>query len=132
MISFLSRPASFGPHITEQPGLPGYLIPVSSLIKPCPTSRKHPFPTRSDEDLPDNVSCLPICADPSTPHPTRVTENWIALVQRGQCPFAEKVRAAQSLGAKAVIVGGWKVDEGERDDLLNMFSPGGYLAIGQH
>lgn len=126
MISFLSRPAQFGPHITEQPGLPGYLIPISALTTKCPanatSSRPRSLPLGND-GLPDNFACLPICTDPSIPRPTG-TENWIALVQRGECPFADKVRAAQSLGAKGVVVGGWPVQDGDRDDLLGMFSPG--------
>ncbi|KAG8862979.1 hypothetical protein FRB96_000399 [Tulasnella sp. 330] len=52
-----------------------------------------------------------------------IGENWIALVQRGECPFADKARVALALGAKAVIVGGYTVKDGEKDDLLNMFSP---------
>lgn len=125
VISFLSRPASFGPHITEPPGLPGYLIPVSSLLSTCPpdTSSSFPLPPSSKDNLPENFACSPLCTGPSVPKPTWVTENWIALVQRGQCPFVEKVRAAQTLGAKAVIVGGWEPKDGDRDDLLNMFSP---------
>ncbi|KAG8898416.1 hypothetical protein FRB99_007445 [Tulasnella sp. 403] len=125
IISFISRPASFGPHITEQPGLPGYLIPVSSLATQCPDTNTPITPSilTDDDDLPENFSCLPICTDPSVSRPGIGTENWIALVQRGRCPFAEKVRAAQLLGAKAVVVGGWKPKEGDRDDLLNMFSP---------
>lgn len=60
------------------------------------------------------------------PHP------WhIALVERGECDFASKVRAAQERGAAGVIVGDMKVREGETDEegrtregLITMFSPG--------
>ncbi|KAK0519450.1 hypothetical protein OC842_007453 [Tilletia horrida] len=31
--------------------------------------------------------------------------NWIALVERGSCPFVSKVRVAQALGAVGVVVG---------------------------
>lgn len=125
VISFLSRPASFGPHITEPPGLPGYLISVSSLLSTCPpnNSSSLPLPPSNKDNLPENFACSPLCTGPSVPQPNRITENWIALVQRGQCPFVEKVRTAQTLGAKAVVVGGWEPKDGDRDDLLNMFSP---------
>ena len=59
-------------------------------------------------------------------HPWR-----IALVERGECDFASKVRAAQERGAAGVIVGDMKVREGETDEegrtregLITMFSPG--------
>ncbi|KAG9037340.1 hypothetical protein FRB95_005980 [Tulasnella sp. JGI-2019a] len=122
---FVSRPASFGPHITEEPGLPGYLIPVSSLPSKCPVGNPLPpvTPTRQT-DLPDNLGCPIVCGQAVMfPKATTMAENWIALVQRGECPFADKARAAQALGAKGVIVGGYTVKEGEKDDLLNMFSP---------
>lgn len=55
----------------------------------------------------------------------------IALVQRGGCDFATKVRAAQERGAAGVIVGdmishlGETEEEGrERESLITMFSPG--------
>ena len=58
----------------------------------------------------------------------------IALVERGSCDFARKVRAAQVRGAKAVIVGDGKAREAEteeegkeRENLITMFSPGAYL-----
>ncbi|OBZ85963.1 Receptor y region, transmembrane domain- and RING domain-containing protein 2 [Choanephora cucurbitarum] len=53
-------------------------------------------------------------------HPVQTTEkNWIALVERGQCSFIQKVKAMQESGAIAVIVGdryfnGW----------VTMYAPG--------
>jgi hypothetical protein len=55
----------------------------------------------------------------------------IALIERGGCDFATKVRAAQERGAGGVIVGdgmarpGETEEEGrERESLITMFSPG--------
>jgi len=46
-------------------------------------------------------------------------------VQRGKCEFVKKVREAQRLGAKAVVVGGENPDiSGTPDTLVNMYSPG--------
>jgi E3 ubiquitin-protein ligase RNF13/E3 ubiquitin-protein ligase RNF167 len=51
----------------------------------------------------------------------------MALVQRGECHFVDKVREAQRLGAKAVVVGGDDPEiSGNPDTLVNMFSPGTY------
>ncbi|KAG8966175.1 hypothetical protein FRC03_012365 [Tulasnella sp. 419] len=118
--TFVSRPASFGPHITEQPGLPGYLIPINSIASHCETTS----PNVPSELERENWACPPLCTDP-LPRPVQFlrSENWIALVQRGNCSFVKKVKAVQSLGAKAVIVGGWKVLDGDRDDLVNMYTP---------
>ena len=76
-LTFRSRPAAFGPDL-EQPLL-GYVIPLSSFTSPCPTS---PLPNTS------NSACPPLCQiGPYRPDPQ---ETWIALVQRGHCPFVDK------------------------------------------
>ena len=55
----------------------------------------------------------------------------IALVERGGCDFATKVRAAQERGAGGVVVGDTIAREGESEEegrerrgLITMFSPG--------
>lgn len=55
----------------------------------------------------------------------------IALVERGGCDFAHKIRAAQERGAAAVVVGDGAARIGEtdaeglkREGLITMFSPG--------
>jgi E3 ubiquitin-protein ligase RNF13/E3 ubiquitin-protein ligase RNF167 len=51
-------------------------------------------------------------------------------VQRGKCEFVKKVREAQRLGARAVVVGGENPDtSGFPDTLVNMYSPGAFSAI---
>ena len=108
-----ARPASFGMELTDP--LLGYVIPLSSFTSPCPgngsSSSSYPF-------LPDPVQgCPDLCVD--GPNQPEASETWIALVQRGGCPFVEKARQAQRLGAKAVVVGG---DRENPDALLNMYS----------
>ncbi|KAK2459694.1 hypothetical protein APHAL10511_008339 [Amanita phalloides] len=112
VVSFPSRPAAFGAEINEP--ILGYVIPVSSFTVPCPADDSDAFPSGR------NNGCPPLCLTaPSYP-----TETWIALVQRGQCEFVRKVREAQRMGAKAVVVGGEDpAISGYPDTLVNMFSP---------
>lgn len=105
-----ARPASFGRELTDP--LLGYVIPLSAFTSPCASNNdSYPF-------VPDPVQgCPDLCVDgPARPERS---ETWIALVQRGGCPFVEKARQAQRLGAKAVVVGG---DRENPDALLNMYS----------
>lgn len=111
-ITFPARPASFGAELPDP--LLGYVIPLSSFTAPCLNLTA----SLSLWSRPDAVlGCPDLCAvGPYQPDPT---ETWIALVQRGGCPFIEKARQAQRLGAKAVVVGG----SGDSPDaLLNMYS----------
>ncbi|KIJ62527.1 hypothetical protein HYDPIDRAFT_114171 [Hydnomerulius pinastri MD-312] len=114
-LTFHSRPAAFGPELEEP--LLGYVIPLSSFTSTCPRSD-----TFSSDDT-SNTGCPPLCrTGRNEPDPT---ESWIALVQRGNCPFVEKVREAQRLGARAVVVGGEDPDvSGLPDSLVNMYSKG--------
>lgn len=76
-LSFRSRPATFGPELDDP--LLGYVLPLSSFTIPCPPAS---LPNTS------NSACPPIChIGPHRPDPK---EPWIALVQRGHCPFVEK------------------------------------------
>ena len=43
---------------------------------------------------------------------------WIALVQRGSCSFADKIRAMQKSGARGVIVG----DNADNSELITMYA----------
>ncbi|KAH7927806.1 hypothetical protein BV22DRAFT_1193366 [Leucogyrophana mollusca] len=112
-LTFHSRPAAFGTELNEP--LLGYVIPLSSFTKPCKGNQT------TDHD--SNSGCPSLCV--SGPHEPDPTETWIALVQRGGCAFVEKVREAQRLGAKAVVVGGENPDlSGLPDTLVNMYSKG--------
>lgn len=112
-VSFASRPAAFGPESTDP--ILGYVIPLSSFTVPCDgnASELHATP---------NLGCPSLCIHgPNEPEPK---ESWIALVQRGKCQFVDKVREAQRLGAKGVVVGGDDPDvSGNPDMLVNMYSP---------
>ena len=104
--------AAFGGEINDP--LLGYAIPLSSFTIPCSHSDTlHPHL--------DNSGCPDLCLS----GPNEPTEAWIAIVQRGQCEFVKKVREAQRLGAKAVVVGGEDPEiSGFPDNLVNMYSPG--------
>lgn len=111
-LMYPARPASFGTELTEP--LLGYAIPLSAFTAPCPddnSTAEHLFPADAV------LGCPELCiSGPSRPDPE---ERWIALVQRGGCPFVEKARQAQRLGARALVVGG---DRENPDALLNMYS----------
>ncbi|GAA6048076.1 hypothetical protein JCM3770_000179 [Rhodotorula araucariae] len=85
-----SRPSSFGPHLLTEP-LRGLLFPVDAV---APT---------------DAYGCN---ARPVAPAPAEPAAPWVALVQRGKCPFSQKVRYAQEQGAHAVVFGDQSEDEG--------------------
>lgn len=114
-LTFPSRPASFGRELEEP--LLGYVIPMASFTQPC-------LPLDDDTSSHNNnTGCPKLCL--SGEH--RPTDTWIALVQRGGCEFAAKVREAQKLGAKAVVVGGQDPRISEIPDvLLTMYSMGAY------
>ncbi|KAI0920063.1 hypothetical protein AcV7_006063 [Taiwanofungus camphoratus] len=113
-IMYSARPASFGAELADP--LLGYVIPLSAFTVPC----IHVSESNVSELYfePDPVQgCPDLCVTgPNEPEPN---ESWIALVQRGGCPFVEKARQAQRLGAKAVVVGG---DKDNPEALLNMYS----------
>ncbi|GAA5859846.1 hypothetical protein JCM1840_001762, partial [Sporobolomyces johnsonii] len=90
-----SRPSSFGPHLVTEP-LRGLLFPVT-----------HASPAS------DSFGCSALPSPPSPPIRARIPEGgWIALVQRGHCPFSQKVRFAQAHGARAVVFGDEDESEG--------------------
>ena len=108
--------AAFGAEIDDP--LLGYVIPLSSFTVPCSYD--------STSHHTDNSGCPDLCIS----GPNEPTEAWIALVQRGKCEFVNKVREAQRLGAKAVVVGGEDPDiSGFPDTLVNMYSPGTPLSF---
>ena len=75
-------------------------------------------------------ACLPL-QNPPPPYEDPERPYKIALVERGGCDFATKVRAAQDRGASGVIVGDGTARDDEsdeegmqRENLITMFSPG--------
>ncbi|TPX72194.1 hypothetical protein SpCBS45565_g00441 [Spizellomyces sp. 'palustris'] len=93
-VSCQDRLAAFGPQLPD-PGLLGFLVSVSKL-----------------DAHGKNTGCTPVSAPGLS--------NWIALVQRGQCGFVDKVRAMQASGAKSVVVG----DHTPHSGLITMFATG--------
>ncbi|KAF9464130.1 hypothetical protein BDZ94DRAFT_1162522 [Collybia nuda] len=111
VVSFPSRPAAFGADIRDP--ILGYVIPLSSFTSPCASNDTTSFSE-------SNYGCPDLCISGSN----RPAETWIALVQRGNCEFVKKVREAQRLGARAVVVGGEDpAITGYPDTLVNMYSP---------
>lgn len=114
-VTFPARPASFGAELPDP--LLGYVIPLSAFTAPCPpvpSSNRTGHPPFDPDPV---LGCPELCL--SGPHEPDASETWIALVQRGGCPFVYKARQAQKLGAKAMVVGG---DRANPDALLNMYS----------
>ncbi|KAL1922660.1 uncharacterized protein VTP21DRAFT_10199 [Calcarisporiella thermophila] len=91
-ITLQDREAAFGPRLPSE-GLHGNVVLLAFHD-------------------PDNADgCRPYLAEP--------LDEWIAVVERGQCAFVEKVRNMQLSGAVAVIVG-----DKERNSLVTMFAGG--------
>lgn len=111
-----SRPAGFGPHIEEADGRIGWLIPLETVIlgqDPDSTDPDRLERIRRGCPPEDNALEKPILAPPK--------QGWVAVIERGSCPFATKVRYVQSLGASAAIVGDW--DETNSLDVAASSSP---------
>lgn len=76
----MDRSAAFGPRISDtEDSLTGYLVAPPSL------------------DLRHGCEVMEPPSD-----------KWIALIERGNCSFIDKVRSMQQSGAIAVVVGGTK------------------------
>ncbi|CAG8466159.1 785_t:CDS:2 [Acaulospora morrowiae] len=92
-VTYQDRIAAFGPRLTEE-GFAGFIVPVEKLeeknVKGC-------------SKLKNEVN----------------QKNWIALVERGQCSFIDKVRNMQESGAVAVVVG-----DNEHNGLITMYATG--------
>nr|GAT45012.1 mismatch repair-related protein [Mycena chlorophos] len=120
IVSFASRPAAFGAEINDP--ILGYVIPLSSFTTPCTPTTSNNVSSSMTTTLPSNNACPRLCI--TGPHQPDPNETWIALVQRGGgCEFVKKVREAQRLGARAVVVGGEDPEiSGYPDLLVNMYS----------
>ena len=91
--TYVDRPAAFGPQLSVE-GLFGMLIPLSTL------------------DRKNEKGCRVTSGRP-------VERPWIALVERGDCSFIQKVRNMQRMGAVAVVVG-----NNDQSGLITMYSFG--------
>ena len=114
--TYFTRAAAFGARVQDEEGLRGMLIPISEYYHPRNRSKEttamHACPEHGDdgENRPFRVQRRSDKSNETAVPPS----DWIALVERGgSCPFVEKVRTAQTLGAIAVVVGdapmpGWQ------------------------
>lgn len=141
-ITLPHRPAAFPSQLIPPMTLPlsGILLPFSSMYNSTNTTNSDSSPSEIQGVHRHKSPTLPMafkpelgCVPPS--FPTRYEEPprpWkIALVERGECDFASKVRAAQERGAAGVVVGDGKLRDDEteeegrqRESLITMFSPG--------
>lgn len=158
--SYLTRPAAFGPRIIDEDGLRGSLLPISVFYeqKRQGSADEDAKPESYQDTLAiDNHGC-PYRGGPgwrddeesggdrmpgenaadllTTSLLSKPPHDWIALIERGgRCSFVAKVRVAQALGAKAVVVGDAPSPEHEHDGpldndpglsgrLVTMFAPG--------
>ncbi|GAA95299.1 uncharacterized protein L969DRAFT_92441 [Mixia osmundae IAM 14324] len=117
---YRSRPASFGAHISDEQGLRGYLLPISSLAArqagmdeadelsqerdyACEDAQPNRDGRGNNDDFDDAINTVHHRRDNGTD--TDETVQFIALILRGKCSFADKVRRAQSLGAVGALIG---------------------------
>ncbi|KAH8109290.1 hypothetical protein DFH11DRAFT_1548417 [Phellopilus nigrolimitatus] len=115
-VSFTSRPASFGRMLED--AIMGYGIPMNAFTVTCGEEYAG---SSKDLNLSTNLGCPKLC--PAGGHMPEPEESWIAIVQRGNCSFVDKVREAQRFGAKAVVIGGDDPDvSGNPNALVNMYS----------
>ena len=97
-----SRPALFGAHVNDPAGLTVMLTPIDEY----------------DPEGRGNLGCASAPDDDDSPSvrgtpPRKPPHDWAALVKRGSCSFATKVRRAQHLGAVAVIVGDFETHDND-------------------
>lgn len=123
-VKFNSRLAAFGYRISDSEEFSGRLVAVEWIkhakndthgCTPSLNSYDHTRPgtKRLRRSL---MSGILLKGSNSSRLPSR----WIPLVQRGECPFVDKVRIMQRLGAAAVVVG----DNVDRDTLITMYGAG--------
>lgn len=117
--SYFTRPASFGPSRVVDEGLWGTLMPIQTFLD---TNNNHGCIHEAlGASLRDNMHWeklmkQTIIGTRKNKHPP---SDWIALMERGECSFEQKVRLAQAMGAKAAVVGDY-MEQDYEDDLMNI------------
>ncbi|CAG8794078.1 20149_t:CDS:2, partial [Cetraspora pellucida] len=94
-VTYQDRIAAFGPRLTDE-GLFGNLVSVGTI--------------ENEGDNQKGCNRLKKKYD---------NDKWIALIERGQCSFIDKVRNMQASGAIAVVVG-----DNEHNGLITMYATG--------
>ncbi|KDE06253.1 hypothetical protein MVLG_03412 [Microbotryum lychnidis-dioicae p1A1 Lamole] len=105
---YASRPASFGPHILLEP-LQLHLYPITAFAN----TDMHAC----------NLSSTPDDSSSLHKYPTPPRQGWIALIERGGCPFSNKVRFAQERNAAAVVFGDSSTQEGGVSGGFGLLTP---------
>lgn len=119
-VSWIGRPAGFGPRIAGRAGLEGRLDSISK------------FSTHS-ATVPDSDSARKGCQVDLEKMVTNIVPR-IALIERGGCPFIVKLINAQALQFQAAIIyndplhashagGPFSSEYAEEDELISMWSP---------
>lgn len=85
-ISWTARPSGFGGRVVDEGGLRGQLTAIGDMA------------SGEGGDVIARRGCGVLRSPENTQQP------WIAFVERGTCPFAFKIQAAQQVNASAVIV----------------------------
>ena len=117
--SYFTRPAAFGLRRVEDEGLWGTLVPIQAFLE---TNNNYGcIPEASGVHLANKVHWeksieQAVLGKRKKKHPP---SDWVALMERGVCSFEQKVRLAQSMGARAVVVGDYKEQDHE-DDPMNI------------
>ena len=117
--SYFTRPAAFGLRHVEDEGLWGTLIPIQTFLE---TNNNYGcIPEASSVHLTNKAHWeksieQTVIGKRKNKHPP---SDWIALIERGECSFERKVRLAQSMGAKAVVVGDY-MEQDDAGDPMNI------------
>ncbi|ORX37580.1 hypothetical protein BD324DRAFT_622508 [Kockovaella imperatae] len=130
-VSLPHRPSAFPSQLFPPFTLPisGTLKPFTSFLETSAESDQTPHAKQQDRGT-RSPSPIQGCVAQPLGHDRPSYADDIALIERGGCDFARKVRAAQVRGASGVIVGDGPAREGEtdqegrlRENLITMFSP---------
>lgn len=106
------RTADFGPSFPVA-GMSGYLVPVEFLR----SDNQHGCEPLAKSDFAGSPLYQLLTTHGGEAHSPPLP--WIALVERGQCQFIDKVRAMQASGASGIIIG-----DNQKGGLLKMYAPG--------
>ncbi|KAJ1921139.1 hypothetical protein IWQ60_006830 [Tieghemiomyces parasiticus] len=110
------RSAAFGPPPPDEGDHGGEPL-LSRLVVP---GKLDPTNWQGCRPVPADLLPTSLAGDWSGRHANGTANYpWIALVERGECSFVQKVRAMQTSGAVAVVVG-----DPLYDALITMYSPG--------
>lgn len=121
-VSYRTKPAGFGPDRVDEDGLWGTLIPIQIYLDSSENTgcvEEWTSGTLREEGYIKDSLLQTVMQKRTKKQPP---SDWIALVERGQCTFEQKVRTAQLMGAKAVVVGDFQ-SRGYENEPLTLREP---------